>query len=109
MKKNKRIYIAMASAQDTITTIAHLEFRHGSNLFEEDGRVGDPLSLGASPSLRASTERVCSQPKSSVIYSVGGDKKSFAVFEGKHTEGLFAAQELRHLLGGGHQEELRCL
>ena len=36
----------MASAQDTIITIAHLEYRHGSNLFEEDGRVKDPLSLG---------------------------------------------------------------
>ena len=47
MKKNKRVYIAMASAQDTIITISHLEFRHGSNLFEEDGRVVDPLRLGS--------------------------------------------------------------
>ena len=46
MKKNKRIYIAIASAQDTIITISHLEFRRGSNLHEEDGRVVDPLSLG---------------------------------------------------------------
>ena len=48
--------------------------------------------------MRASTQRDCSQPKSSIIYSVGGDKEGFAV-EGKHTEIYMTESPVIYLVG----------
>ena len=46
MKKNKRMHIAIVSAQDKIITISQHEFCHESRLHEGDGKGVDPLSLG---------------------------------------------------------------
>ena len=46
LMKNKRMHIAIASTQDLIITISHLEFQHGSRLHKKYWRVVDSLSLG---------------------------------------------------------------